>query len=73
MPKVEDTQKNVNICLNSCVSCMSYPDIEGEILFCSRGKSSAPVTKKGCNCSLCEMQSKYGCKGEYYCIEGTCE
>ncbi len=73
MAKVEDNQENANICMNNCISCMSYPDIEGEALFCVRGKSSAAVTKSGCNCSPCEVQGKYGCKGEYYCAEGPCE
>lgn len=71
MPKVEDTEENAATCLKFCVSCMSYPGVEGEALFCARGKSTAEVTRAGCNCSLCDIQVKYECTGTYYCAEGT--
>jgi hypothetical protein len=73
MAKVEDNQDNVNICMNNCVSCMSYSGVEGEALYCSRGKSSASITRAGCNCSFCDVQIKYGCSGTFYCAEGGCE
>ncbi len=73
MSKVEDKQENVNICLNNCASCMSYPGIESEILFCARGKSSTPITKKGCNCGFCEVQMKYGCTELFHCDKGSCK
>jgi hypothetical protein len=73
MAKVEDTPENAAICKNNCISCMSHPGVEGEILYCSRGKSSTPIEKKGCNCSFCDVQIKYGCSGTFYCAEGACE
>ena len=73
MAKVEDNQENVDICLKHCKQCLTYPGIEGEALFCARGKSSAPKKKNGCNCGYCEVKKKYSCKGAFYCIEGTCE
>jgi hypothetical protein len=73
MAKVEDTEDNVTICKNNCVSCMSYPDVAGELLYCSRGKSGTPITRSGCNCSFCDVQIKYGCSGTFYCAEGGCE
>jgi len=73
MSKVEDTKENAAICLKSCESCMSYPDVEGEALFCARGKSSAEIKKAGCNCTQCEIQIKSECTGTYYCADGACE
>jgi hypothetical protein len=73
MPKVEDTQENVNICMKFCGSCPTYPGVKGEVLFCARGKSSTPKATTGCNCGLCDVQNKYGCTGSYYCTEGACE
>ena len=73
MSKVEDTQENVKICLENCKPCLSYPGVEGEALFCARGKSSTPKSKKGCNCGYCEVQKKAGYRGAYYCISGPCE
>lgn len=73
MPKVENTQENFNICMDYCKPCLTYSDIEGEGVFCARGKSSAPRNKKGCNCGLCPVQQKSGCKGAYYCVDGPCE
>ncbi len=72
MAKAEDTKENADICIKFCGSCISYPGVEGEALFCARGKSSAEAGKKGCNCSFCDIQLKYGCTGMYYCIDGPC-
>ncbi len=72
MPKAEDTQENVNICMKFCGSCPTYPGVKGEVLFCARGKNNTPKVKQGCNCSLCDVQNKYGCTGSYYCTEGAC-
>ena len=63
MAKVEDTQENAATCLTFCGSCPTYPGVEGEALFCSRGKSSAAVTKNGCNCGYCDVKRKYSCSG----------
>jgi hypothetical protein len=73
MAKVEDTQENAAICQNNCKSCPSYPEVEGEILYCSRGKSSKQIEKVGCNCTFCDVQIKYGCSKMYYCAEGECQ
>ena len=73
MSKVEDNQENVNTCLKFCGPCLSNPGIDGEALFCSRGKSSTPVTKNGCNCGYCDVKRKYSCSGTYFCLEGACE
>jgi len=73
MAKVEDNQTNFDTCMEYCKPCLTYSDIEGEGLFCARGKSVAPRNKKGCNCGLCAVQQKSGCKSTYYCVEGACE
>jgi len=73
MSKVEDNQENVDTCLKFCGPCISNPGIEGEVLFCARGKSSAPVTKSGCNCGYCDVKKKYFCSGTYFCAKGVCE
>jgi len=73
MPKAEDNQDNISMCMKFCGSCPTYPGLEGEVLFCARSKSSVPKAKTGCNCGLCDVQSNYGCTGMYYCIEGACE
>lgn len=72
MPKVEDNSKNGEICKKYCVPCLSYPGNDEEVLFCSRGKSSSPKAKNGCNCGYCEVRREYGCTGTYFCIEGAC-
>jgi hypothetical protein len=73
MAKVEDTRENAGICLTFCSSCPTFPGAEGEALFCARGKSSAPKDMSGCNCGLCDVQNKFGCTRQYYCINGVCE
>lgn len=72
MPGVEDTKENFDICMQYCGSCLTYPGVEGEALYCARGKSSVQAQKKGCNCGVCDVQRKYGCKNIYHCIEGVC-
>jgi hypothetical protein len=72
MPKIEDNPENAETCLKFCKPCLSYPEVEGEALFCFRGKSSAPRKKNGCNCGICDVNKKYGCKGTYYCMNGPC-
>jgi hypothetical protein len=73
MSKVEDNQENVNTCSTFCGPCLSNPGVQGEALFCARGKSSAPVTKNGCNCGRCDVKKKYFCTGTYFCMQGACE
>ena len=73
MSKVENNQENFETCLKFCKPCLSYPGVEGEGLFCARGKSSAPKSKNGCNCGVCDVKRKYLCSGTYFCISGECE
>ncbi len=73
MAKVEDNQDNAAICVKYCAPCLSYPGVDGEELFCARGKSSAPKSKKGCNCGICDIQKVCGNRGAYYCISGAAE
>lgn len=73
MAKVKDTKENMEICLEFCGPCPTFPEIEGEALFCARGKSKAPKEKRGYNCGMCSVQSASGCRGQYYCIHGACE
>ncbi|MBI4825600.1 MAG: DUF2769 domain-containing protein [Nitrospirae bacterium] len=73
MAKVEDTPENASVCLEFCGPCPTFPEVEGEALFCARGKSIAPKQKHGCNCTMCTVQGKSGCRGTYYCINDRCE
>jgi hypothetical protein len=73
MSKVENNDENAEICKNFCGPCLTNPGVEGELLFCARGKSSSPKSKNGCNCGMCDVKRKYLCSGLYFCIEGTCE
>ncbi len=73
MAKVEDNQDNAVTCLKHCSPCLTYPGVEGEALFCARGKSNTPKSKKGCNCGYCEVQKACGNRKAYYCIEGAAE
>lgn len=73
MPKVDNIPENEKICNNFCRTCPTYPGIDGEILFCARGKSSSPKNEMGCNCGVCEVWNKYGLKDFYYCIKGSSE
>ncbi len=67
MAKVPDTPQNEQRCI--CPGCPSYPG-EG-ILYCSRGKSQKPVTRRGCICSNCANYVEYGLQDGYYCAEGA--
>jgi len=73
MPLVDDNQENFNICMKFCGSCPTFPGVEGEALFCARGKSTAPKAKDGCICGSCDVKKKYFCQGTYFCINGVCE
>lgn len=73
MSTVDNNQENAATCMKFCGPCLSYPGVEGEALFCARGKSSAPVKKNGCNCGYCDVKKKYFCSGTYFCIHGICE
>jgi hypothetical protein len=68
MPEVEDTQENYEACLNEqCGKCPSYPGVEGEALYCARGRSSGEVRRVQCLCPDCPIWVKYGLGKTFYC------
>jgi len=67
---VEDTQNTFNICMEFCGNCPSFPKINGEGLYCARGKSNADIERQGCLCSGCTIYEKYDLTGAYFCVEG---
>ena len=71
MPKVPDTQENAEICAKYCGSCPTHSGIEGELLFCARGKSQKPKPESGCNCEHCDIWNGAGLKDHYYCRNGA--
>lgn len=62
--KVPDTPENQKRCL--CPKCPSYPK-NGEILYCSRGKSCSDINSQDCLCPGCPIWFEYQLKGIYYC------
>ena len=67
MPRVDDNFDNEHICSRFCGVCPTYPGLKGELLFCARGRSQAPKSKAGCNCSLCDVWNKYELEDFYWC------
>jgi hypothetical protein len=68
MPEGEDTQENVEVCLkDNCGKCPSYPGVEGEALYCARGRSSGAVERKGCVCPDCPIWVACGLGRTFYC------
>ena len=68
MPEVEDNEENFQECLqNQCGDCPSYPEVEGEALYCARGASEADVNRIECKCPDCPIWVKYGLGRQYYC------
>ena len=66
MVKVDDTKENREKCL--CNSCPSYPrNCDGEILYCSLGKSCVDVHENGCICYMCPVYFENKLDGLYYC------
>jgi hypothetical protein len=70
---VEDNPENVKICLEICGNCPSFPKIEGEALYCARGKSKSEIERQGCICPGCDVYEKYDLSGTYFCAEGKAE
>jgi hypothetical protein len=66
MKKVEDNDKNVEICMNFCGICPSYPGID-EWLFCARSRSTKKISKKGCLCPSCQVYTDYELSDNYFC------
>ncbi|MEZ5336307.1 MAG: DUF2769 domain-containing protein [Methanolobus sp.] len=51
----------------SCPECPSYPE-KGKFMFCSRG-ANPEAKKQGCKCQECHIYSKFGMKGNYFCLK----
>ncbi len=74
MARVEDTAANAEICARFCGSCPtmkenSLGELPPNMLFCARGQSEKPekIAQNGCNCPGCEVFTKYGLEGSYFC------
>jgi len=70
--KVDDDEKNEAVCQDYCGGCPSYPGTD-EWLFCSRGKSSNEIVRKGCLCPACGVYAEYYLSRDYFCSEGAAE
>ncbi|NWG11357.1 DUF2769 domain-containing protein [Candidatus Bathyarchaeota archaeon] len=66
MRKVEDNEKNVEVCMGQCGSCPSYPGTD-EWLFCARNKSANKISRKGCLCPACQVYTDYALSSNYFC------
>ena len=67
--KVEDTTKNMNLCLDYCGNCPSYSHVEGDGLYCARGESKSWIDKSECLCSRCSIFEMYGLQKMFFCAE----
>jgi hypothetical protein len=68
MAKVDDTEENFQLCLQEhCGNCPSYPDVEGEALYCARGGSEARIQRVECVCPDCPIWAEHGLSRLYYC------
>lgn len=66
MANVPDTKENRSKCV--CPKCPSYPqDCQGEVLYCSVGKSRCDIAPKGCICPSCPIYPIYKLDKLYYC------
>jgi hypothetical protein len=64
--------KNRSMCV--CGKCPTYTSCmkdNGELLFCSTGKSACAVETKGCICPTCPVTNMMGLTHAYYCAKGT--
>ena len=69
---VPDTEENTEMCL--CPGCPTHNECmkdNNERLFCSRGKTSCDLEKRGCLCGTCPVERNYGLTDFYYCAEGA--
>ncbi|MBM4240416.1 MAG: DUF2769 domain-containing protein [Euryarchaeota archaeon] len=63
---VQDSKENREKCI--CPSCPSYPHkIDGEILYCSLGKSAFDINAKFCICNACPVYFEKKLNKNYYC------
>ena len=63
--EIEDSKENRKKC--ACPYCPSYPQCNGEVLYCAKDKSSCEIKISGCICNTCSIYYEYGLKGLYYC------
>ena len=58
-----------------CPDCPSYDEcakMDGELLFCSYGRSQKCIeNEKGCTCPDCPVFKKLELKNSYYCTRGS--
>ena len=60
------------ICKDYCGKCPSYHGTgETNLAFCSIGKSSLIIEKKGCLCKTCPVYKMMSLRWEYYCTDGN--
>ncbi len=72
-PTIEMNLTNLLICARNCGTCPSFPDVRGEALYCAGGRSSAHVTRRGCNCVSCPLYDQCSRNNSaYFCINGPC-
>jgi len=71
MSKIPDTRENLETCAKYCGSCPTHSGLEGDLLFCARGKSRAPKPESGCNCGHCPIWTGAALKEYYYCRNGA--
>ncbi len=70
-PTIPMTLANLLLC--SCSTCPSFPEVRGEALYCSGGKSSVAITEEGCNCVTCPLYDRCSSFNvAYFCIHGHC-
>ncbi len=70
-PAIPMTLANLLLC--TCPSCPSFPRVRDEALYCSGGKSSVPITEKGCNCVTCALYDRCSSFNvAYFCVHGQC-
>ncbi len=70
-PAIPMTLANLLRC--NCGTCPSFPDVRGEALYCSGGKSRSVINEKGCNCVICPLYDRCSSfNTAYFCIHGQC-
>ena len=70
-PTIPMTLANLLLC--TCRTCPSFPQVRGEALYCSGGKSSVAIKEEGCNCVTCPLYDRCGSFNvAYFCIHGHC-
>ncbi|NCS94408.1 MAG: 2Fe-2S iron-sulfur cluster binding domain-containing protein [Leptospira sp.] len=69
---IELNLDNLLTCSDYCGGCLSKPQVPGEALYCSSGKSAAVVEMKGCNCMDCPLFEQCGSDSiGYFCKYGV--